>query len=465
MIQITSLIPGMTYTEFLASSEIHPFRAFKTEIISATTGQLLQDFTITHRNAAGKRVDKRFPKLVDPYQWQTDRISDDYEYYFDGFSRVRIASVLASADIILNIYPAEEWVVEATEGRNVFNKDFPYSVRIVNTDSSNAVTNVDIGDAALYRGNPPGGTTYSGITLPYEYQTFANDAARTAATPLFIGQLGTQTDTGIVYRGTALTAGSWTAISVGGYDSSKEGLVVTNPDGDATDVLIVATRLGVGPYALTSVNVTADITASGANGLDTGSEASSTWYSVWVIYNPGSGTTASLLSANMTTPTMPSGYTHARRVGFVYNDASSNFDNFTVNNDTYIPTFDISAVNIFDGSPTTGSWQTIAIPDAQLPDGVVFVTLGTHMEGDGSANGSAQYHYRPTASVWGQDRETDMIAFETNTTQTSIGADVYQVFLNSSKQFDYYVFVSQTTVGVLTIALKDFKVPDLTYEA
>jgi hypothetical protein len=71
--------------------------------------------------------------------------------------------------------------------------------------------------------------------------------------------------------------------------------------------------------------LTIDITASGANGLDTGSEAASTWYYVWIIYNPTTDTVAGLFSLSSTSPTLPSGYTKKRRVGSIYNDASSNF--------------------------------------------------------------------------------------------------------------------------------------------
>ncbi len=98
---------------------------------------------------------------------------------------------------------------------------------------------------------------------------------------------------------------------------------VTNPtyqmDIDADSITLTD---GSVTYDATSVNLTADITASGANGLDTGSEANSTFYSVWAIYN---GTTvAGLLSLSATAPTMPSGYTYKRRVGWVYNDSSGN---------------------------------------------------------------------------------------------------------------------------------------------
>lgn len=88
---------------------------------------------------------------------------------------------------------------------------------------------------------------------------------------------------------------------------------------------------------LSTVDVTATITTSGANGLDTGSEAASTWYYVWVIYN--GTTTSSLLSLSNSAPTMPSGYTYKGLVGVVRNNASSDlivvrqFGNFAMYSD------------------------------------------------------------------------------------------------------------------------------------
>lgn len=81
-------------------------------------------------------------------------------------------------------------------------------------------------------------------------------------------------------------------------------------------------------YLASSVSVTVDITASGANGLDTGTEAISTWYYVWLIYNSTSNTKAGLLSVSSSAPTMPAGYTYKALVGAVRNDASSNFVSF-----------------------------------------------------------------------------------------------------------------------------------------
>ena len=89
------------------------------------------------------------------------------------------------------------------------------------------------------------------------------------------------------------------------------------------DELVVKDTSG-NALILSSVSVTADITASGANGLDTGSEASSTWYYGYVIAK-SDGTTASLLSTSATAPTMPATYTYKALVSAVYNDSSSNF--------------------------------------------------------------------------------------------------------------------------------------------
>lgn len=73
-------------------------------------------------------------------------------------------------------------------------------------------------------------------------------------------------------------------------------------------------------------SLTVDITASGANGLDTGAEANSTWYYVWAIYD---GTNKrGLISTSSTAPTMPSGYTYKALVGAVYNSAGGNFLDF-----------------------------------------------------------------------------------------------------------------------------------------
>lgn len=72
-----------------------------------------------------------------------------------------------------------------------------------------------------------------------------------------------------------------------------------------------------------AVNLAAISTAlTGVNGLDTGAIAVSTWYSLWVIWD--GTTTAGLLSLSATAPTLPSGYTHKARVGWIRTDGTAN---------------------------------------------------------------------------------------------------------------------------------------------
>jgi hypothetical protein len=82
-------------------------------------------------------------------------------------------------------------------------------------------------------------------------------------------------------------------------------------------------------HVASAVSETADITASGVNGLDAGSEANSTGYYIFVIYN---GTDVNcLLSTSRTAPTMPSGYTYKALVGWVFNDSGGDFLSFVQN--------------------------------------------------------------------------------------------------------------------------------------
>jgi len=72
-----------------------------------------------------------------------------------------------------------------------------------------------------------------------------------------------------------------------------------------------------------TTTITINPATNGANGLDTGSLANSTWYYTWVIAKSSDGTTAGLLSASSSSPTMPSGYDKKRRVGSVRTSGSA----------------------------------------------------------------------------------------------------------------------------------------------
>jgi hypothetical protein len=110
-----------------------------------------------------------------------------------------------------------------------------------------------------------------------------------------------------------------------GRPSKKNLFIQNNTTNPNYQIDINADYLQVQSIALADIDLTVDITASGVNGLDTGSEASDTWYSIWVIYNPTTNTISGLLSTSTNSPTLPAGYTKSRRIGWIRNNNSSNF--------------------------------------------------------------------------------------------------------------------------------------------
>jgi hypothetical protein len=76
------------------------------------------------------------------------------------------------------------------------------------------------------------------------------------------------------------------------------------------------------PITITGINLTLNTGVIGVNGIDTGTLAASTWYNLFVIYNPTTTTTSCLMSLSDISPTLPSGYTYFARAGSVREDSS-----------------------------------------------------------------------------------------------------------------------------------------------
>jgi hypothetical protein len=95
----------------------------------------------------------------------------------------------------------------------------------------------------------------------------------------------------------------------------------TSVDIDADTAILLDTSNNA--VLVSSVNLTVACAGTGANGLDTGSLANSTWYHFFIISN--GTTTAGLASTSATSPTMPSGYTYKYRVGAIRTGGSATF--------------------------------------------------------------------------------------------------------------------------------------------
>lgn len=126
-------------------------------------------------------------------------------------------------------------------------------------------------------------------------------------------------------------------------------------------------------FTINTVSQTATITNSGAGGLDTGVEASTTWYYMWIIRKSTDGTVSALLSTSSTAPTMPSGYDQKALVGAVHNDGSSNFIDFRQVGRIY--TYNVWRT-ITSGNIGTGSWNSVTMTTF-VPSGLSNYCFGT----------------------------------------------------------------------------------------
>lgn len=204
-----------------------------------------------------------------------------------------------------------------------------------------------------------------------------------------------------------------------------------------------------------TVSLTADISTSGANGLDTGVEASGTWYYVWII-GKADGTVASLLSISATSPTMPSGYTFKGLVGAVRNDGSSNFLAFRQGgNEVW---FEAPQSVLSGGSSTTeASVSTAAAVPSVAAAVVVFLTATATADGSGNIDTSMA-----TRLVTGTNSRVFTLSFyglANNSGGNTIlpGTDV--TIPNISQNFYYIWTVSSGSSPALNASVTGFKLP------
>jgi hypothetical protein len=179
----------------------------------------------------------------------------------------------------------------------------------------------------IYGGSITNGTINS-LTAPMTVANGGTGVATLAANSVVLGngvaavQTVAPSTSGnmLISDGTTWTSQPFGAPIIGSFS----GLKVQATSNTAVTVTAAFVTLGAtnASYTASTISLSLATSTSGANGLDAGSVATSTWYSVWVIYN---GTTvAGLLSTSASAPTLPSGYTYKARVGWVRTDGSSN---------------------------------------------------------------------------------------------------------------------------------------------
>ena len=106
-ITITMGIASLTYGEFLYQTMNKPFVVGATYLSSSNSTQVLETLTISQKDINGNTSSKVIVPTIDPYQQQTDKVVIAFNWKFDGFTTVTIASLLANATLKMYLYPAE----------------------------------------------------------------------------------------------------------------------------------------------------------------------------------------------------------------------------------------------------------------------------------------------------------------------------------------------------------------------
>lgn len=153
---------------------------------------------------------------------------------------------------------------------------------------------------------------------------------------------------------------------------------------------------------LRNVALTVAGTAVGANGLDAGTIAASTWYSLWIIWN--GTTTAGLMSLSATAPTLPSGYTHKARVGWIRTDNTSN--KYPLGFKQYgrsvkytigaanVPGMPLMASGANVGTPISGVWVAVSV-SAFVP------STASRIQGAADATSTSMYVFVAPNNTYG----------------------------------------------------------------
>jgi hypothetical protein len=176
-----------------------------------------------------------------------------------------------------------------------------------------------------------------------------------------------------------------------------------------------------------------DCTTVGANGLDAGALAVSTWYHAFAISKPGGVPPALLASTSLASPAFPTGYTLKRRIGSFLTDASAHILGFVQDGDYFWwknpstddvnTTLSTAATNFTINVPAgisvlahvlgtvgqaSGTDAAVHIYDPALTDYAISSGNSTNSFG-GIANANSGFAYRQSGNVWVRTNTTQQV--------------------------------------------------------
>lgn len=152
----------------------------------------------------------------------------------------------------------------------------------------------------------------------------------------------------------------------------------------------------VGNYLQSNAaNITLNAATNGANGLDTGSLANSTWYAVHAIGSSlNASVNATLLSTSATAPILPSGYDCFRRIGWVRTDGSAHLLKVYIEGNAKTRTYRYDVVQSAKTSGGNSAYTALSL-SSFMPSTSTEVYLQYNLIANTAGN---SFNLRPTGS-------------------------------------------------------------------
>jgi hypothetical protein len=154
-----------------------------------------------------------------------------------------------------------------------------------------------------------------------------------------------------------------------------DGFITSRASATSIDVGAGAARDDTDEENIKRASGTINLATTGANGLDTGSLANSTWYHVFAIAKDDGLDPAFLASTSVDTPTMPTDYTVKRRIGSFRTDGSAEVLAFSQFGDEFLwtlPLRDFTHTN----PGTSAQVRTLRVPTGVVVEAIINVRSG-----------------------------------------------------------------------------------------
>ena len=177
-----------------------------------------------------------------------------------------------------------------------------------------------------------------------------------------------------------LTKAMWDSLFTNSLSQSFRGLHLrTHPDSDKAlaqvqlvhaDAIVMNDGQEIKSWDL----LTADLTVSGAGGIDTGTELASTWYEIYAIYNPVT-TTKKILAHRAKDYLLDQDATAGEDATVKLRDATARTkiaNGFKVATAGLVEFVDVRLIGV--GAPTGNYWCTIETDSGTVPSGTVLAT-------------------------------------------------------------------------------------------